>query len=482
MPAGRGLHVQSRLPEVKLGPRYRVVGEIAKGGMGTVVLAVRTGTNGAAPVAIKKLHAHLVDNADVVNSFVDEARIASRINHPNVVAVHDVEMIGDELMIVMDYIEGTPLRHLLRSVRERERSLPIAVVRRILVDALEGLHAAHELTDDTGSPLGVVHRDVSPHNLIVGSDGVTRVTDFGIAIAAGRLASTRTTGVVKGKLHYLSPEQVFRKPIDRRTDVFAAGVVAWEALVGRKLFDAGSEGETLAMIIREPISPPSSHRFDVPLDLDESCLRALEREADRRFESAWHFARAIEAGGTLAAPEEVGEIVLKEVGATLATRRQLIGRCRSRSLPVPATLDDAEASSITNTPSHPPLTASSNTVLVPRKRSSPLTPAALILLAAVCVTVGIMVGFSVRSTPAPPSQPSVGEGPTIAATSPATLGATEVAEPVPTSPTVTTGLPASMPATSRVKATPPAHRNTPRGNTRPRPDGGRGRPFMPDDL
>ncbi len=460
-------------PQLKLGPRYRVVDEIAKGGMGTVVLALRTGASGPAPVAIKKLHAHLVDNAEVVTSFVDEARIASRIDHPNVVPVHDVEMIGDELMIVMDYVEGIPLRDLLRSHRERESSLPIPVIRRILVDALDGLHAAHELHDGVGTPLGVVHRDVSPHNLLVSANGVTRVTDFGIAMATGRIASTKPDGAVKGKLQYLSPEQVFRKPIDRRTDVFAAGLVLWEALVGRKLFDAGTEGETLAMIIREPILPPSTHRFEVPLDLDETCLRALEREPERRFATAWDFARAIEEGGPLAMREEVGALVVAEAGPTLTARRERLATAKPSSLAPLTPIEEAEPATIA-------VAHNARTSSVTRNRPRPVSAIALMLVASVCVSVGLFVGFSVRGTSHAPRPAERHAEPTVAPPIPAssdTDSPSQLPEPG-APPPATAAMPAIAPAPTKTSS-PVPRRTSPR---RSRADAGRGRPFMPDDL
>jgi serine/threonine-protein kinase len=358
----------------------------------------------------------------------------------------------------------------------------VPVVRRILVDALSGLSAAHDLCDATGNFLGVVHRDVSPHNLIVGADGVTRVTDFGIAVAAGRLASTKADGAVKGKLQYLSPEQVFRKGIDRRTDVFAAGVVGWEALVGRKLFDAGTEGETLAMILREPIHPPSMHRMDVPLDLDETILRALEREPDRRFGSALEFARAIEDGGPLASREEVERLVIADIGETLAARRERLARAGSGRL-TPTRIEPLVEDAGTRVDAQ----SLSHTFDPPKPRGRAVSPMALLVVGSLCVSGGLLVGFSVRATP-PPSRsnattatlPASSNASPDGAESAAPVGASTSsvaptpAAPVPPPPTSSAAATASVtPKTTPVRRTYGGARRT---------DAGRGRPFMPDDL
>jgi len=293
--------------------------------MGSVHLAeLLDGARPARLVAVKVLHPHLAGDDESVAMFLDEARVAARIDHPNVVRVHDLDFVGQEIVIVMEYIEGVSLSALLRRAQARKARLPVPVVARIVDDALHGLHAAHEVKDTHGAPLELVHRDVTPHNVIVGTDGRARITDFGVATAAGRLAATKT-GTVKGKLHYLSPEQVVRKPLDRRVDVFASGVVLWECLVGRRLFDGGTEAETLAMVLRGAVEPPSAAGIDLPIELEEACLKALERAPERRFATADAFARALEAlDAPMATHEEVAALVADLAAEAIATQRALL--------------------------------------------------------------------------------------------------------------------------------------------------------------
>lgn len=454
-----------------LGPRYKALGSIASGGMGNVVLAHRKdGSGSARPVAIKQLHAHLVHDPQMVAMFIDEARITARLDHPNVVGVQDVEMVGEHLVIVMDYVEGVSLKELLDALRARGATLPIGVARRILVDALAGLHAAHELHDDAGRPLGLVHRDVSPHNLLVATDGVTRVTDFGVAMATGRLASTQADGV-KGKLQYLSPEQIYRRSVDRRADVFAAGIVLWECLTGRKLFWGASEGETLAAVLREPIAPPSTHRPDVPLDLDETCLRALERDPSRRFASADALARAL-AEGPLAAREEVAALVESLASSVLASHRAMLAAAGPDS-------NGAFAHVVEGAPSTPAALARDARTTTPRGRHAGLT------LAAGALVVGSLVGGGL-----------VWVGRPAAATSTAAeVAPFPSASPEP-APAATASSPPSAEATSAATspaASAVAERSAPRPRDVARPSGKArskravdaghgGRPFMPDDL
>src|SRR6185369_5865550 len=199
-------------------------------------------------VAIKRAHAHLIENPSFKQMLIDEARLASRLHHPNVVAVLDVEELAGELRLVMDYVEGAALSDLIGRGQEAERRLPSRIAVRIALDACAGLHAAHELCDEDNKPLGLVHRDVSPHNILVGVDGVARLSDFGIAKQAEGGVST-TTGALKGKLGYMAPEYVEEGKLDARSDVFAMGVVAWEALANQKLFRGTNEVDTLKRIV-----------------------------------------------------------------------------------------------------------------------------------------------------------------------------------------------------------------------------------------
>jgi serine/threonine-protein kinase len=462
-----------------LGARYRVVAEIASGGMGAINLALRVEADGTKrPVAIKQLHAHLASDPEIVAHFVDEARIASRIVHPNIVRLEDVEMIGNEIVIVMQYVEGVSLSVLLKTLRKSGETLPLDVIRRIVHDALLGLHAAHELRDANGSPLDVVHRDVSPHNVLVSVDGIARVTDFGIATAAGRVASTRTGGGVKGKLQYLSPEQIYRKPIDRRSDVFAAGTVLWECLTGRRLFSAPTEGETLAMVLREPIDPPSAHRPDVSLELDEACLRALERDPTRRFETAEELARAIEASGPLATREAVAAIVARTAPATIASRRSALEHAMQAADLGPLTPMAADAVEI-GTP------VSSRVPGVGPRPAPAAKPSRMPLVLALLVGLvagGVAVGITARRTSAPEPVTSA----SLASAAPSSIVIVETtasspapAAPAPPPPTTTMAVtPAATPAVAAKSVAPSA--SSGRRTSAKKPPGGR--PFMPNDL
>ena len=326
MPHGPTCRLVTRRIELPLTlGRYQLVAELARGGMATVYLARMVGKAGFERLmAVKVMHPHLSSDPSFTAMFIDEARLAARIRHPNVIDVYDVDALGGELLIVMGYVEGISLARMIRALDGEESKLPIGFALRVMHETLLGLHAAHELSDASGQLLNLVHRDVSPHNLLVGTDGITRVADFGVAKARGRITTT-ADDVVKGKLRYLAPEQLTHGQLDRRVDVFAAGAVLWEALVGRVLFKADSEAETISMVLSGTIPRPSSLRRDIPPLLDDMVMTALERDPQKRFQTAADFADAIEAtfGQELFTSRRVGKLVTEVAGARLAQQRRI---------------------------------------------------------------------------------------------------------------------------------------------------------------
>ena len=314
----------SHLPSRVLG-RYAMYEQFAAGGMAALHYGRLLGPSGfSRTVAIKRLHAHLSEDPEFVAMFRDEARLAARIRHPNVVQTLDVESSDGELFVVLDYIHGESLARLLSEARRAGSPVPPALLSAILFGALEGLHAAHEARDAKGDPLDLVHRDVSPHNVLVGADGIARVLDFGVAKARGRAQTTRG-GQLKGKLSYMAPEQL-RGKVSRRTDVFAASVVLWEALTGKRLFEGDDDGDVINRILHEPVPSPRKHAPTVPPELEAIVMRGLERDPSLRFATAREMALALDAQGTLATPIEVGAFVERTVGPALAERAMRVAQ------------------------------------------------------------------------------------------------------------------------------------------------------------
>jgi serine/threonine-protein kinase len=299
--------------------RFVLADEIGSGGMGTVHLGYLDGLAGfSRTVAIKRLHTHLTNDPDFTAMFLDEARVAARIAHPNVVATLDVVQEDGELLVVMEYVDGQSLARLSRAQSAvGPLGIPIAVA--IAIDVLHGLHAAHEARSPSGASLGVVHRDVSPHNVVVGRDGMARVLDFGVAKASSRLSSTGD-GRIKGKLAYMAPEQLGRGAVDRRVDIFAASIVLWETITGERLFARDSEAETAARVLSGPIVAPSAVTPDVPRPLDEIVLRGLSRSREGRYETAREMATALEATHLAARRIDVAEWVERVAGDALSAR------------------------------------------------------------------------------------------------------------------------------------------------------------------
>jgi serine/threonine-protein kinase len=311
--------------------RYALYDEIASGGMAAVYIGRLLGPAGfSRTVAVKSLHAQFAKDPEFVAMFLDEARLAARIRHPNVVATLDVVAQSNELFLVMEYVEGESFSRLERATWAHHEQMPLPVVSAIVTDMLSGLHAAHEATDDHGEALHIVHRDVSPHNVMVGRDGISRVLDFGVAKAAARIQTTRD-GQVKGKFAYMSPEQLTRKPVDRRTDVFAASVVLWEALAGERLFAADDPGAIVTRVLTEEIAPPSQKVPTVPAALDAIVMKGLSRDPEQRYATAEDMARAIESVVVPARPAEVKKWVTAVAGKALAERAAHIAEIESQS-------------------------------------------------------------------------------------------------------------------------------------------------------
>jgi len=308
--------------------RYEVLLQLASGGMATVYVARRGGVAGFERlVAIKVLHPHLAHDEDFISMFLDEARLAARIRHPNVVATLDIsDTQGDGYFLVMDYVEGDHHGNLLRAAARGGERLPVPVTARIVMDALAGLSAAHTLTDADGSALNLVHRDLSPHNLLVDTDGIARITDFGVAKAQVRLSSTRD-GQFKGKLSYMAPEQAANGQADQRSDLFSMGIVLWESLTGRRLFRGENNADVLNKILNPQVPAPS--QLDPALaSFDKVVKKALAREPDMRFKTAEDFLEAVEeaaaAAGGVATPRAVGREVKRWLGEKVQNEKAAI--------------------------------------------------------------------------------------------------------------------------------------------------------------
>jgi eukaryotic-like serine/threonine-protein kinase len=312
--------------------RYVLFGELAAGGMATVHFGRLSGPVGfSRTVAIKRLHPHFAKDPEFVTMFLDEARLCGRIRHPNVVPTLDVVTTHGEVFLVMEYVAGEALSKLIKAACERRERVPRRVAATILSSVLHGLHAAHQAKDEHGQDLGIVHRDVSPQNILVGADGAARVLDFGVAKAAGRLQTTRD-GQLKGKIAYMPPEQLAGAKVTKQVDIYAASVVLWEALTGRRLFDGETEAIVLARAIEGFIEPPSRYNPELDAATDAVVMRGLARDPDLRYGTAREMALAIEQYIGLATPSEVGAWVEATAGPELARRARTVAEIEVASI------------------------------------------------------------------------------------------------------------------------------------------------------
>jgi serine/threonine protein kinase len=405
----------------------------------------------ARTVAIKRLHPHLAKDADFRSMFIDEARLAARITHPNVVQTLDVVADGDEVFLVMEYVAGETLSRLLMAAKATHARVPPPVSVAIVCGALHGLHAAHEAAHENGEPLSLVHRDVSPQNVIVGVDGVARVLDFGIAKATGRIHATRE-GQVKGKLAYMPPEQL-AGVVTRKSDVYAAAVVLWEALTQRRLFEADDERELYSKVLDAPIRRPSDVAADLGTTFDDVLMRGLDRDPEGRFRTAQEMAGALEACVASATASQVGAWVRATAEHDLAARAALVRRIEGGAM---------ESSIVPRPPSElSPQREDSSTVSVaataPQPRRRPGTRMAMIALGMFALggtTVAVLFTrasrpVSTASVTAPSTPPSASEHvPDMAPSSPIAAAPSLPSAPGPHSGGATVS-PASVPVRRR---------------------------------
>ncbi len=299
---------------------YELLVPLGSGGMASVYLARRLGVDGVErSFALKLTHPHLRSQPARAQELIKEARIAARIRHRNVTRVFDVDDDVAGVFLVMEYVEGDSLAGLQRALDGETRKMPLAIALGIVTQALDGLHAAHETTNEAGEPLALVHRDVSPHNILVGVDGTARLTDFGIAKLkdGGQLTES---GVVKGKFGYMAPEQVRGRELDRRVDVWAAGVVAWELATGQRLLDDGDQASAMLRLVTERPQRARSVNPELSEALDDAIAGALELDPKRRWPTAAAFAAQLRGAVRPADESTIAMFVRNVVGDALALR------------------------------------------------------------------------------------------------------------------------------------------------------------------
>ncbi|HEV8549041.1 MAG TPA: serine/threonine-protein kinase [Polyangiaceae bacterium] len=317
---------------------YQLVARLGRGGMAEIMLASRPGIYGPELVVIKRLHEEDAEDPVILRMFLDESRLSLLLRHPNIVRSDALGLIEDRHALAMEYLEGQPLQVVLKRCATLGRQLPLEVIIPAFADMLDGLHHAHELRGEAGRELGVIHRDVSPHNLFATTFGTLKLLDFGIAKT--RIQENRTrTGLLKGKVAYMAPEQAHGARVDRRADVWSAGVTLWEAITGTRLFKADNEAASLRLTLSGTITRPSEHRADVPGELDAIVMRALRRDPIARFPTALAMAEALRAWGerqhvAVAAP--MRELMTELFGAELGEQRLRIQALMNASEAVPS--------------------------------------------------------------------------------------------------------------------------------------------------
>jgi serine/threonine-protein kinase len=434
--------------------RYDICFEIAAGGMATIYLARVEGPGGFKKlVALKCIHPHLVRQAGFVEMFLDEARLASRISHPNVCSVFDFGFADSTYYIAMEFLVGETVGRLCRLAQQHPETSPLPLhagyAARIIADAAEGLHAAHMLYGDDGTLLNVVHRDVSPQNVMVTYDGAVKITDFGIARTVDQLHLTRT-GTVRGKFPYMAPEQVEQGPIDHRADVWSLGVVFWELLTGARLFHREREVDSIRAVLQAPIPAPSAARAGVPREYDEIVMHALQRDPGRRFATARDLSLAIEnVRGRRDATVGHGMLAawLRQLFPDLYARRlELVDQARQ--------MDEGSVPRISRALSEP--TIDTRRVLEPPGDADSARPPSPVLrrvaMAAMFALIAAAFAYGLWPRPLPPPEPGVAER--VAHAPPAAAAPELAPQPAAPAPSAAAQPPAARPA-SPAKGPPP---------------------------
>jgi serine/threonine-protein kinase len=284
----------SEAPVLETFGSYRLVWLLCQGGMAELYLALRSGIEGFEKVvALKRILPSITQEPAFIGMFLDEARLAAKLDHPNIVRIYDLGEIDEQYFMAMEYLPGEDLRDIYRRARELRAHVPIDVACSVLHDAALALDFAHNLTDANGVAMSLVHRDVSPSNIIVTYHGATKLVDFGIAKARNSSVQTQA-GSFKGKLPYSSPEALRGDGVDHRADIFGMGIVLWELLTNKRLFRRDNYAAIVHAVKHDPIPPPSTIRSEIGADLDQVVMRALERDRDRRFQTALEMQTALE--------------------------------------------------------------------------------------------------------------------------------------------------------------------------------------------
>jgi serine/threonine protein kinase len=438
--------------------------------MATVHFGRQSGAAGfSRTVAIKRLHPNLAKDPEFVAMFLDEARLVARIRHPNVVPTLDVVATEGEVFVVMEYVHGESLAQLRTAMIQAGRVADPRIVASVISGVLHGLHAAHEAKSEVGQPLNIVHRDVSPQNILVGIEGISRVLDFGVAKAIGRVQSTRE-GQIKGKLAYMSPEQLQGGNVTRQADIYAAAAVTWEAFTGQRLFSGKDTGALVTAILTESIPPPSAVSPHVADAFDRVVMRGLERDPARRYSTAREMALDLERCAGVVSPSEVGTWVERWAGPALSKRAALIAEIEGTRVTPPAegtTTSDPTASNVSiDVPDAAHAHADGRSILSPVTASSRvrrivqskhrLAVLASIAALGVAAALASVLASRNRADKSVMAEPTTVAGAIHPPTPPASATASQV--DVPTvdvaSLPVATGAPDGKPAHSGVSATP----------------------------